>query len=32
MAIGLALGQTVIIQHKFDAQDWLRLVEKYKVT
>jgi acyl-CoA synthetase (AMP-forming)/AMP-acid ligase II len=32
MAIGLALGQTVIIQRKFDPEDWLRLVDKYRVT
>src|SRR5712691_2642044 len=32
MAIGLALGQTVIVRRKFDPQDWLRLVEEYKVT
>ncbi len=32
MAIGLALGQTVILQRKFDPEDWLRLVDKYKVT
>jgi fatty-acyl-CoA synthase/long-chain acyl-CoA synthetase len=27
-----ALGNTVVVQHKFDAEDWLRLVETYKVT
>ena len=27
-----ALGNTVIIQHKFDPEDWLRLVETYRVT
>jgi fatty-acyl-CoA synthase/long-chain acyl-CoA synthetase len=32
MAIGLALGQTTIVQRKFDPEDWLRLVDKYKVT
>jgi acyl-CoA synthetase (AMP-forming)/AMP-acid ligase II len=32
LAIGLALGQTTIVQRKFDAEDWLRLVDKYKVT
>jgi len=32
MAIGLALGQTVVIQRKFDPEDWLRLIEKHKVT
>ena len=26
------LGQTVVVQRKFDAEDWLRLVDKYKVT
>ena len=32
MAIGHALGQTAILQRKFDPEDWLRLVDKYKVT
>jgi acyl-CoA synthetase (AMP-forming)/AMP-acid ligase II len=32
MQIGQALGQTIIIQRKFDPQDWLRLVDKYQVT
>ena len=32
MAIGHALGQTAIVQRKFDPEDWLRLVDKYKVT
>jgi acyl-CoA synthetase (AMP-forming)/AMP-acid ligase II len=32
MAIGLALGNTIILQRKFDPQDWLRLVATYKVT
>ena len=32
MGIGQALGQTVIIQRKFDPLDWLRLVDTYKVT
>ena len=32
MATGLALGQTVVVQRKFDPLDWLRLVDKYKVT
>jgi acyl-CoA synthetase (AMP-forming)/AMP-acid ligase II len=31
-AIAHALGNTVIIQHKFDPEDWLRLVESYRVT
>jgi fatty-acyl-CoA synthase/long-chain acyl-CoA synthetase len=32
MGVGLTLGQTIIIQRKFDPGDWLRLVDKYKVT
>ncbi len=32
MSIGLLFGQTIVVQRKFDAEDWLRLVEKYKVT
>jgi acyl-CoA synthetase (AMP-forming)/AMP-acid ligase II len=32
MQIGQAFGQTIIVQRKFDARDWLRLVDKYKVT
>src|ERR1700728_3090152 len=28
----LLFGQTVIVQRKFDAEDWLRLVDKYKAT
>jgi acyl-CoA synthetase (AMP-forming)/AMP-acid ligase II len=32
MAIAHALGQTAIIQRKFDPEDWLRLVEAYQVT
>jgi acyl-CoA synthetase (AMP-forming)/AMP-acid ligase II len=32
MGIGQALGQTVVIQRKFNPQDWLRLVDKYQVT
>jgi fatty-acyl-CoA synthase/long-chain acyl-CoA synthetase len=28
----LLIGGTVVLQHKFDASDWLRLVEKYQVT
>lgn len=31
-AVAHALGNTVVVQHKFDPEDWLRLVEKYKVT
>ncbi len=32
MGIALALGQTVVLQHKFDAEDWLRLVDTYRAT
>jgi fatty-acyl-CoA synthase/long-chain acyl-CoA synthetase len=32
MGIGLLFGQTIVVQRKFDAEDWLRLVEKYKAT
>ena len=32
MAIAQALGQTTVLQRKFIPEDWLRLVEKYKVT
>ena len=32
MAIAYALGNTVILQRKFDPEDWLRLVDTYKVT
>src|SRR5271165_365140 len=32
MGAGLLFGQTIIVQRKFDAEDWLRLVDKYKVT
>lgn len=31
-AIAHALGNTVVVQHKFDAEDWLRLVDTYRVT
>ena len=31
-AIAHALGNTVIVQHKFDPEDWLRLVQTYRVT
>ena len=27
-----AMGQTTVLQRKFNAEDWLRLIEKYKVT
>ena len=32
MGIAQALGQTVVLQRRFDPEDWLRLVDKYKVT
>jgi fatty-acyl-CoA synthase/long-chain acyl-CoA synthetase len=32
MGVGLSLGQTIIIQRKFEPEDWLRLVDKYAVT
>jgi fatty-acyl-CoA synthase/long-chain acyl-CoA synthetase len=31
-AVAQAIGNTVVLQHKFDPEDWLRLVEKYRVT
>lgn len=32
MAIAHSLSNTVILQRKFNAEDWLRLVDKYKVS
>ena len=32
MGVAQTLGNTVVIQRKFDPVDWLRLVDKYKVT
>ncbi len=32
MSIAQMLGQTVVVQRKFDAEDWLRLVDRWKVT
>ncbi len=32
MGIALVLGQTVVIQRKFDPEDWLRLVQTYRCT
>jgi len=32
MGAGLTLGQTIIVQRKFEPEDWLRLVDKYKVS
>jgi len=32
MGVGVALGQTIILQRRFDPADWLRLVHTYRVT
>jgi fatty-acyl-CoA synthase/long-chain acyl-CoA synthetase len=32
MGIAFALGNTVVLQRKFDPEDWLRLVESHRVT
>ncbi len=32
MGAGLLFGQTIIVQRRFDAEDWLRLVDSYHVT
>jgi fatty-acyl-CoA synthase/long-chain acyl-CoA synthetase len=32
MSAGLLFGQTIIVQRKFGAEDWLRLVDKYQAT
>jgi fatty-acyl-CoA synthase/long-chain acyl-CoA synthetase len=32
MTVAQALGQTVVVQRKFDAEDWLRLVQTYRVS
>jgi acyl-CoA synthetase (AMP-forming)/AMP-acid ligase II len=32
MGFALLLGQTIVVQRKFDAEDWLRLVDKYQIT
>ena len=32
MSAGLLFGQTIIVQRRFDAEDWLRLVDTYDVT
>jgi acyl-coenzyme A synthetase/AMP-(fatty) acid ligase len=32
MGAALLFGQTIIVQRKFDAEDWLRLVDKYQVS
>jgi len=30
--IAHVLGNTIVVQHKFDPEDWLRLVDTYRVT
>jgi acyl-CoA synthetase (AMP-forming)/AMP-acid ligase II len=32
MGVAQALGQTVVLQRKFNAEDWLRIVDKHKVS
>jgi fatty-acyl-CoA synthase/long-chain acyl-CoA synthetase len=32
MGVAHSLGNTVVLQRKFDAEDWLRLVDTHKVT
>jgi fatty-acyl-CoA synthase/long-chain acyl-CoA synthetase len=32
LAIALIFGQTVVVQRRFDPEDWLRLVDRYDVT
>jgi acyl-CoA synthetase (AMP-forming)/AMP-acid ligase II len=32
LGVGLLYGQTIVVQRVFDAQDWLRLVDKYRVS
>jgi fatty-acyl-CoA synthase/long-chain acyl-CoA synthetase len=32
MGVAHALGNTVVLQRKFDPEDWLRLVARYRVT
>jgi fatty-acyl-CoA synthase/long-chain acyl-CoA synthetase len=32
MNVALLLSNTVVLQRKFDPEDWLRLVERYRVT
>ena len=32
MSAALLFGQTIIVQRKFDAEDWLRLVDKYRAS
>ncbi len=32
MGVALALGQTIVIQRKYEPEDWLRLVDTYRVS
>jgi len=32
LGAGLLYGQTLVVQRKFDAEDWLRLVDKYRAS
>jgi long-chain acyl-CoA synthetase len=32
MGIAMALGETVVLQRKFDPEDWLRLLQTYRAT
>ncbi len=32
MGVALALGQTIVLQRKFDPEEWLRLLHTYKCT
>jgi acyl-CoA synthetase (AMP-forming)/AMP-acid ligase II len=32
MGASMLFGQTIVVQRRFDAEDWLRLVDKYQVT
>ncbi len=32
MGIALAMGQTIVVQYKFDPEDWLRLVDTHRCT
>ena len=32
MGIAYSLGQTVVLQRKYNAEDWLRLIDEFKVT
>jgi fatty-acyl-CoA synthase/long-chain acyl-CoA synthetase len=32
MGIAIAMGQTIVLQRKFDPEDWLRLLDTYRAT